>query len=159
MTIATRVGAYLDAHNIRYDTVAHAPSQCAMDSAHAAQIAPASIAKAVMLEDHQGHQLMAVLPANHKISLDSINRQMQAQLHLLEEERVYQLFDDCEPGAVPALGAAYNLNAIYDEALERQDDLYLESGDHRTLIHLSAEQFGALMKDTRHGLFSNKVYH
>jgi Ala-tRNA(Pro) deacylase len=49
---------------------------------------------------------------------------------------------DCETGAVLPLGAGYALECIVvDENLEGERDAYLEGGDHRTLIHLTGQQF------------------
>ncbi|WP_421861997.1 aminoacyl-tRNA deacylase [Motiliproteus sp.] len=159
MSIATRVRAYLNTHNIGYETIIHNHSHCSMETARAAGIKPEQTAKAVMLEDHQGHHLMAVLPASHKISLDRLGQQFQAEWHLIEEERLTPMFEDCEPGAVPSLGAAYNLNTIYDDALGSQSEIYMESGDHTTLIRLRAEDFAELVRRGQHGHFSNKAYH
>ncbi len=159
MSISTRVGAYLDAQSIRYDIVNHAHSDSSLGAAISAKILPERIAKGVMLEDHEGHHWMAVLPANHKIHLHELQGQLSADLHLIDEAQVYQMFSDCDPGAVPAVAQAYNINAIYDEALANLDDIYLEGGDHETLIHLTGDQFGKLMKDTRHSRFSGAAFH
>ena len=58
--------------------------------------------------------------------------------------RFYSLLrvSDCETGAVLPLGAGYALECIVvDENLEGERDAYLEGGDHRTLIHLTGQQF------------------
>ena len=60
---------------------------------------------------------------------------------------------------MPAIGQAYNINTIYDEALDQLDDVYLEAGDHETLIHLNKAQFGKLMTDTKHSRFSSESYY
>ncbi len=159
MSIATRMGAYLDAQNIRYDIVNHTHSNSSLGTAIAAHISPRSIAKAVVLEDHEGHHLMAVLPANHKINLEKLRGQLEIDLRLVNEKQVYKMFSDCDPGAIPALGQAYNMNSIYDEVLDGLGDVYLEAGDHETLVHLTNEQFGKLMKDTKHSRFSGEVLH
>jgi Ala-tRNA(Pro) deacylase len=157
--MSTRVWAYLDAQKIRYDTVNHAHSNSSIEAAMAAQLSPSSIAKAVLLEDHEGRHLMAVLPSNHKISLQKLQRQLDLELHFVDEQQVYAMFNDCDPGAVPAIAQAYNMNAIYDEALSNRGDVYLEAGDHETLIHLTQDQFGKLMQHTKHSVFSGETFH
>ena len=57
------------------------------------------------------------------------------------------------------MGQAYNMNAIYDEELGRLKDIYLEAGDHETLIHLNREQFDKLMINTMHSNFSSEELH
>ena len=70
---------------------------------------------------------------------------------LATEDEVTSLFPDCERGAVPPLGAAYALECIVDENLEGEGDVYLEGGDHRTLIHVTGQQFHDMMRDSPHG--------
>jgi len=159
MSISTRVASYLDVEGIKYDTIQHAHTSTAVGSAITSHILPKSIAKAVVLEDHESRHLMAILPASHKVSLHKLNDKMDVDLHLADEEQVYKMFTDCEHGAVPAIGQAYNMNSIYDESLDQLDDVYLEAGDHETLIHLSKAQFGKLMTNTKHSQFSSQAYY
>ena len=85
--------------------------------------------------------MIAVLPTDNKISLQRLNKLYQSTFHLLPEHQVYPLFNDCEDGAVPPSGEAYNLNAIYDDSLLQESDVYLEAGDHQTLVHLNHDEF------------------
>jgi len=159
MSISARVVAYLDAQDIKYDTINHTHTSTSVGTAITAHIPPKTIAKAVVLEDHESRHLMAILPANHKVSLHKLNDKLDVELHLVDEEQVYRMFGDGDPGAVPAIGQAYNMNSIYDETLDQLDDVYFEAGDHETLIHLSKAQFGKLMADTKHSRFSSEAYY
>lgn len=160
MGISTRVSSYLDAKDIRYETLKHSHSNSSISTAMAAHISPETIAKAVVLEDSEGRRLMAVLPANYKISLPKLQDQLSlSELHTIDENQVYQMFNDCEPGAVPAVGQAYSLNTVYDDTLDLLVDIYLEGGDHETLIHLTHKQFEKLMGETKHSRFSGEVFH
>jgi Ala-tRNA(Pro) deacylase len=58
---------------------------------------------------------------------------------------------------VPALGAAYGMETLLDDSLAAQDDVYIEGGDHESLIHLSGESFRTLLGQARHGDFSTHV--
>lgn len=159
MGISTRVASYLEVEGIKYDTVRHSHSSTSIGSAITAHILPKTIAKAVVLEDHESHHLMAILPADHQVSLHKLNDNLGSNMRLANEEQVYKMFADCVPGAVPAIGQAYNINSIYDEALDQLDDVYFEAGDHETLIHLNKAQFGKLMAHTKHSRFSSEAYY
>jgi len=159
MSIPARVASYLDDQHIEYDLVEHPYTSTTVGSAITARVSPNTVAKAVVLEDHDNRHLMAILPANHKIKLHKLNHNLDMNLHLANENQVYQMFDDCEEGAVPALGQAYNMNSIYDEALDQLDDVYFEAGDHETLVHLTKAQFGKLMSNTKHSRFSTETYY
>ena len=43
------------------------------------------------------------------------------------------------------------------ENLEGERDVYLEGGDHRTLIHLTGQQFHDMMRDAHHGHISGEA--
>jgi Ala-tRNA(Pro) deacylase len=43
---------------------------------------------------------------------------------------------------------------VVDEQLDECDEIYFEGGDHRSLVHISGEQFGRLMSDVPHGRFA-----
>jgi Ala-tRNA(Pro) deacylase len=159
MTIAARLNQYLNAHNIHYDLLSHQHTFSSLGTAIAARTPLANIAKAVLLKDHEDRKLMAILPANHKVSLSALNDELNASFHLMKEQEVYELFKDCDHGAVPPVGDAYDVNMIYEERLARLNDLYLEAGDHETLIHLNHENFMRLMASSKFANFSHEVLH
>ena len=78
---------------------------------------------------------------------------------MAKESEIDPLFPDCAHGAVPPLGHCYALPLIVDDSIEAQPDIYMESGDHETLLHLSQAQFTRLMGSARHGRFSEKLPH
>ncbi|MDF2179495.1 YbaK/EbsC family protein [Aliiglaciecola sp. CAU 1673] len=159
MSLSRRITSYLEGRGVQYDTVTHHPSHSSLGTSIAAQVPSRKIAKAVILEDHQGHRLMAVIPADSKLSLTELNEQLNGRYHLMREQQVYECFDDCVHGAVPPLPGAYNMDSIVDESLNELDDIYLEGGDHRNLVHLSQADFKRLTDDARHGRVSNQMYH
>ncbi|WNO10137.1 YbaK/EbsC family protein [Teredinibacter sp. KSP-S5-2] len=159
MTISKRVSDYLDANNIQYDTLDHYYTHSAYASALAAHIPAKTIVKAVIFEDHEGHHLMAILPADAKVSVSKLEESLSKGLHLVDEEHIYAMFNDCEPGAIPAIGQAYNMNIVCEQDLDKLNDVYIEAGDHETLLHLSQEAFQKLMKNIKHIHFSQRTYH
>ncbi|GAA0341792.1 YbaK/EbsC family protein [Bowmanella denitrificans] len=159
MSLSQRVMSYLNELDVSYEVISHHPSHSSLGSAIAAQIPSNKIAKAVMLEDSKGHRVMAVLPADSKLSLSALNESLNGQYHLMKEQQVYQCFDDCAHGAVPPIPQAFNLDCIIDESLGDLSDLYIEGGDHRSLVHLSQQEFCRLMGQNRSGHFSHQLYH
>ena len=75
-------------------------------------------------------------------------------MDMASEEQIEMLFLDCEPGAVPAIGAAYGLNVVVDDSLARQPDVYFDGGDHANLVRINGASFEKLMADARHGEFT-----
>ncbi|SHO56969.1 aminoacyl-tRNA deacylase [Vibrio quintilis] len=160
MTIATRLDHYLSNNHIDFETVTHNHSHSSLHSAMAANILPVSLAKGVILEDHEGRHLMAVLPANANINMPTLNRALLASFHLVREHDIYKMFEDCENGAVPPVGHIYHLPVVYDKSLAELEFVYLEAGDHETLIKLDREAFIKLMGHHSRCLgFSRQVFH
>ena len=159
MTSANRVTHYLDSQHIRYGLVSHPHSRSSVGSAISAEVPMHQIAKAVMLEDHEGKHLMAIVPGDYKVSLSKLNDELNRSFKLVKEAKVYQLFTDCDSGAVPPIPNAYHMDAIYDDELAAEPQLFLESGDHETLIQIDREDFQRLMASHKHSRFSTKVIH
>jgi Ala-tRNA(Pro) deacylase len=73
---------------------------------------------------------------------------------LATEHEIEQLFGDCAQGAIPPIGECYGLDVIVDDSIEEQPEVYLEGGDHATLVHMNHSQFARLTAAARHGRFS-----
>ena len=71
---------------------------------------------------------------------------------MAREMEINQLFRDCAHGAVPAVGECYGLDLIVDDSIGMQPEIYMEAGDHETLLRLSQAQFAHLTADAIHGL-------
>ncbi|MNT81076.1 YbaK / prolyl-tRNA synthetases associated domain protein [compost metagenome] len=82
---------------------------------------------------------MALLPASRHLDLSKVRSTGEWQVS--RESNLPHLFDDCERGAVPALGEAYGLDVVIDPLLTRQKDIYLEAGNHINLLHMDMPQF------------------
>jgi Ala-tRNA(Pro) deacylase len=46
-----------------------------------------------------------------------------------------------------------------DDSIEAQPEIYMEAGDHETLLHISHAQFARLIGSARRGRFSEKLPH
>ena len=152
MAIAPTFQRYLDQH-VMYGVIAHEPTTSAMRTAQARHIPGDCLAKGVVLRDDSGYML-AVLPASHHIRMSGLRLQFGNDVELAGEGEIDELFHDCAHGAVPPIGECYGLDTIVDDAIDGQGDVYLEAGDHMTLVRLTHAQFAKLTADARHGRFS-----
>lgn len=155
MGIAITLQQYLSDQNIPYDCIEHRRAGCSAQSAEASRVSSDCLAKAVVLKRRDGY-ILAILPSSRQVRLDEVGGWLRQPVGLATEEEIASLFLDCEHGAVPPIAAPYGLRSVVDESLEGQRDIYFEAGDHRTLIHVSGEQFHKLMAKVPHGRFSEK---
>ena len=153
MSISPTLYKYLAAENIQYDEIPHELTMTSSRTAEACHVSGDRLAKAIVLRRDGGYML-AVLPASHHIRLPDLRQQIGDDVALADESEIKRLFPDCELGAVPAVGECYDLDVIVDDSIQEQPDVYLEGGDHATLIHISQAQFARLMAGARHGRFS-----
>jgi Ala-tRNA(Pro) deacylase len=156
MAIAARLKWFLDSRGVHYRLVPHPHTASSLESAAAAHVPSERLAKSVILEDERGY-LMAVLPASHRIRFGRLAEELERELELASEPELAQLFDDCEPGAVPPVGAAYGIPTVVDDSLLALPEVYFEAGDHEDLVHLSGREFLGLLTGARHGRFSRHV--
>ena len=153
MAIAIKLKEYLDQEQVDYEIIDHPFSVTSMHTAQQAHISGDSIAKAVVLHDDAGY-VLAVVPATHKVQLGKLHKNFNRYLVLADENDLHDIFDDCSIGAIPPVGKAYNMDVIYDDSLNRCEDIYFEAGDHTSLVHMSRDDFKALLHTMPHGMIS-----
>jgi|SRR5882672_4881354 Ala-tRNA(Pro) deacylase len=159
MPISPRLASYLNERIARYEVCEHEHTETSAQTARCAHVSPRQLAKSVILEDESGC-VMAVVPADQRVHIGELARLLgRHDLRLSDEARVKMLFHDCSPGAVPALGMAWGMETILEQALESAAEIYIEAGDHEQLIKLSREDFNALMRGARRAHFTQAWQH
>ncbi len=148
MTISPRVNHYLQEHGVKYEVLHHSPTRSSVQNAIAAQIPLNAIAKAVVLKDQVDNYMMAVLPASRRLNLHQLEEITESRLKLANEHELAKRFSECETGAIPPLGPAWGMSTFWDSQLGHNADLYLEAGDHESLLHISKDDFVSLMEDS-----------
>jgi len=143
MAIALTLQQYLDDQGIDYDILTHRRTATSSEGAQASHVPGDKVAKAVVLS-REGGFVVAVIPASCQVRLDEVGKLVEGYVSLSSEDEIVSLFPDCDPGAIPPLAEAYGLPTIVDERLDQIDEVYLEGGDHCSLIHLSGAQFREL---------------
>ncbi len=146
MSMASNVRNYLDRTGIHYSVDRHPYASTSMRTAQVAHVPGDQIAKGVLLKDAAGY-VLAVVPATHYVRIGKLDEQLGRDLETAPEDDLASVFSDCEIGAVPALGRAYDLDTVVDQSLRGQPDIYFEGGDHEELVHLAGEDFEELMED------------
>ena len=146
MSIATTLKNFLSNHRVPYTLIPHAHTAFSMETAALAQVPGDRLAKAVIVKSGSD-PLMVVVPSDYHVHMGLLHRHLGRDVGLATESELQELFPDCEPGAVPALGQAYRVRTLLDSNLLGEPEVYLEAGDHETLVRLAGEDFRALMED------------
>ena len=153
MSIAPTLQKYLTAEKVQYDEILHDFTMSSTRTAEASHISGDCLAKAIVLR-HDGGYMLADVPASHHLDLPDLSKRLGDDLQMAHETEVNRLFADCAHGAVPAVGRCYGLDLIVDDSLAAQPEIYIEAGDHCTLLHMNRAQFARLTANAPHGRFS-----
>lgn len=154
MSISSTVQMYLERNHAPYHLRHHPYTETAMRSAFAARVPAHRVAKGVVLKDDEGF-IMAVVPSDRQVDIGSVNSRLNRLLEPASQRDVKLLFNDCEAGAVPTLGQAYNMKVIWDDSLANEELCYMESGDHSELLEFDKRTFMTLMQGQMHGMISH----
>lgn len=149
MPMSLALQHYLRDHDIAYETLSHRRTSSSLNSAAAAHVPASKLAKPVILEDDTGY-VMAVIPATEHLKIGRLNQTLQRHMGLATETELRKLFSDCETGAIPPIGQAYQMETVVDDSLLQCNDVYFEAGDHTELIHVKGSSFRHLMQGNRH---------
>ncbi|EAU54590.1 aminoacyl-tRNA deacylase [Mariprofundus ferrooxydans] len=153
MSIANTLKRYLDQSCIAYETVPHPFSVSSQLIAEVAHVPGHRLAKGVLLRDDLGY-LLAVLPSPLHIVVETLNEQLDRNLELVDEDEIASLFPDCDAGAVPPVGGAYQLEVALEVSLLDEPDIYFEAGDHVELVRVGGTDFQTLLKGARRLCFA-----
>jgi Ala-tRNA(Pro) deacylase len=153
MTISLKLRNYMSQCGVGFDEVPHTFAFQPARAAQASHIPGRRVAKGVLLRAG-GQYMLAVVPASKQVRFDDLERWLGRDVSLADEQESVLLFEDCELGALPPVGAAFGLETIVDDDLLDADELYFEGGDHRTLVHVEGGDWRRLVRDAGHCAFS-----
>lgn len=156
MAISITLNEYLSQHNIDYELIKHRRTTSSLDSSFSANLPTTQVAKAVILQNKEGEYLMATLPVNHQLSITDVNTTMGKEYHLVNEWQLDELFPDCKRGAIPAVGNAYKMKMMIDNALLNAEQVYIEGGDHRYLVKIDHKQYTEMVSLMPHANISGQ---
>ncbi|MEN8207195.1 MAG: YbaK/EbsC family protein [Pseudomonadota bacterium] len=154
MAIAKTLQRFLDLQSVKYDLIPHPHTGSSHETAEAAHVSEDHIAKAVIVKDTAAYA-MVVVPASNRVEVEHLRKELNRDFHLASEDDLAKLFNDCEAGAVPPLGLAYGIETFLDQALTTLANVYFEAGDHEQLVHITGDDFRALLGGVRHGYYSH----
>ena len=152
MTIAARLKYHLVAQGLPYSMIPHPYAATAGECAEAAHVPGDHLAKSVLIHMEEG-PILAVVPSNHQVDLSTLQSVMDRRLGLAAESEMRDLFDECDLGAAPPVGEAYDVPTIVDNSLTGLDKIWFEAGDHKTLVEMKGKDFDKLMKGAEHASF------
>jgi Ala-tRNA(Pro) deacylase len=141
---STRIKEFLDRENVHYSTILHSPTFTAQESSQSAHISGKSFAKTVIV-DIDGKKAMAVLSADRRVDLEDLREITgSANVRIVNEEELKQLFPDCEVGAMPPFGNLYGMDVYVAPSLAENEEIVFNACSHTELIKMRFADFERL---------------
>ena len=146
MPILRKLKEVLDQAKISYEVYNHPQAYTAQEIAATQHIPGREMAKVVILKV-DGFFVMAVVPASRLVSLKRVKAGLGVQeVSLATEEEFASLFPGCEIGAMPPFGNLFGLRVYVDPALEDDEAIFFNAGNHLQTVRLSYRDFKSLAK-------------
>jgi Ala-tRNA(Pro) deacylase len=144
-----RLQHYLHQNHIAFETIQHARTLTAQETAASAHIRGHELAKTVMVK-LDGRLAMVVLPASMRLHFGRLRKATGASSAGLAEELEFRdLFPDCEPGAMPPFGNLYGLDVYIDDSLADDRLIAFNAGTHTELVRMPFAEFERLVHPQR----------
>jgi Ala-tRNA(Pro) deacylase len=146
MPILNKLKAMLDEAKVFYEIYTHPLAYTAQEIAEKQHVSGKELAKVVMLEaDNQ--LVMGVVPGNLKVHVNAARANLHAStLRLATEDEFTSRFPECEIGAMPPFGNLFGLKVVVDPALEKDEYIYFNAGNHAQTVRMKYKDFAALVK-------------
>jgi Ala-tRNA(Pro) deacylase len=135
MTVPERLIDCLNQSKVQYEILHHPEAVTAQRIAQAEHVKGRHHAKVVMIKSGEQHLIM-VLPADHQIDLEKVEKAIGKAVSLDKEQDFKSLFPDCAIGAMPPFGNLYGVPTYVDEHLADQDYIVFEAGTHTDAIKM-----------------------
>lgn len=133
--------SYLDEHGVNYRASRHSASYTAQEMAAAEHVSGKRVIKPVIVKA-DGRFVMCALPACYRVDLPELKRQLWAkEVHLVDEQTVRELFDDCQAGAEPPIGRLYGMTTLMDESLCADTHVTFQAGTHEDAVTMSLADY------------------
>ncbi len=147
MAIPNKLIEFLDQNKVRYEILHHPEAFTAQELAAIEHVKGKHHAKVVMIKA-DGEKLMAVLPADHRVDLEKLDKVTGKRTALATEAEFKALFPDCAVGTMPPFGNLYNVATYVDNSLTEDDFIVFEAGTHTDAIKMSYADYARLAKPT-----------
>lgn len=137
---------FLAQTGVDYEVTQHAPVFSAQKMAAVEHEPGKYVAKPVVIKADKRY-FMCVVPACRKVDLLKVKKHLNADLaDLAAESDIAKLFPDCELGAEPPFGNLYEMPTLMDRALEEDDHILFQAGNHAQSIRMSMADYRKLVE-------------
>jgi Ala-tRNA(Pro) deacylase len=146
MPITRKLRDLLDKARVSYEVYNHPLAYTAQEIAAKQHFSGDEMAKVVMLKV-DGALVMGVIRGSQKVNLTAVKQSLGAnEVRLAAEDEFISQFPDCEIGAMPPFGNLFGLPVYVDLALEQDESIYFNAGNHVQTVRMRYKDFERLVQ-------------
>jgi Ala-tRNA(Pro) deacylase len=146
MPVMKKLKAMLDEAKVSYEVYTHPLAYTAQEIAAKQHVSGDEMAKVVMLKV-DGDLVMAVVRGSQKVDVNLAKKNLGSKdVRLATEDEFISRFPECEIGAMPPFGNLFGLPVYVDPALEKDESIYFNAGNHVQTVHLKYKDFDRLVQ-------------
>lgn len=132
---------YLDRMGIHYQMLRHDMVYTAQALAQTEHVSGHKVIKPVLVQA-DGQFVLCAIPASSRVDMNELRRLLGVdEMRLADEETMARVFEDCELGAEPPIGAIFGLPTVMDDSLASQDTVTFQAGSHGEAITMTLDDY------------------
>ena len=137
--ITEQVASLLEAAGVPFEPLAHERTETALAESRTLGVAPAAVAKTIVVASPDGH-VRTVVPASERLDLRKVRTFLglrKGDMRLLSEDELAHDYPEFELGAVPPFGGAHEDRVLVDRRLLDHQQIVLEGGTHDASLRMA----------------------
>ena len=128
---------WLRSNGVDHELHEHPEAHTATDAARSEGVDPWTFAKVVGVITDDGRAALLVIDATDRVDLHKAARALKVRhVRLLDEADLAALTPGCEPGAMPAVGALFELPMHADYAVGEDPEISFNAGTHHYSVRV-----------------------
>ena len=136
--------SYLDRMGIPYRILQHDATYSAQSLAQQEHISGHKVIKPVLVQA-DGQFVLCALPACCRVDIDALRKELGAdEMRLADERTMEEVFEDCELGAEPPVGAIFGIPTVMDDSLSMEEQVTFQAGTHREAVTMRLDDYRRL---------------
>ena len=133
---------WLERHAVEHDVHEHAEAFTARQTARAEGVDPRTFAKVVAVRTDDQRTILLVLDATDHVDLRKAREALLADdVRLLTEAELTALAPGCDAGAIPAVGALFDLAMVADLAVRDDTAVSFNAGTHTCAVRVDRAEW------------------
>jgi Ala-tRNA(Pro) deacylase len=156
MKIPAKLIEFLNQGKVKYAVLHHPEAFTAQELAAIEGVKGRNHAKVVMVKADQ-EVIMTVLPSDHRLELEQLDRLTGKRTMLATEADFKALFPDCAVGTMPPFGKLYGVPTWVDQSLTQDELIVFEAGTHSDAIRMSYADY-ARLAEPKVAVFAVKLH-